>query len=180
MTNSPRTKALGQIWAGWRKEYVARTPDTAEKNTDRSTVFEKIFATNSEPNKDNYVLWQGSYCAAVLNLYPYVSGHVLVLPKRKVGDLANLDKEEYLELWEGVRLATQAIQSAYKPDGINIGVNIGEAAGASIPEHLHVHCLPRWKGDTTFLTSVAESRMIPETLSSTWDRLQANWPHEPL
>ena len=116
----------------------------------------------------------------MLNLYPYVSGHVLVLPKRKVGDLVNLENEEYIELWEGVRLATQAIQSAYKPDGINIGANIGEAAGASIPDHLHVHCLPRWKGDTTFLTSVAEARMIPETLSSSWDRLRENWPHNPL
>ena len=82
-----------------------------------------------EPNNENYILWQGVHCAAVLNLYPYVSGHVLVLPKRKVGDLASLNDKEYIELWEGVRLATQAIQSAYSPDGINIGVNIGEAAG---------------------------------------------------
>ncbi len=180
MTRNYRNKGLGQIWAGWRREYVSRGPDAAKETTDRSTVFEKIFEANPEPNNENYILWQGAHCAAVLNLYPYVSGHVLVLPKRKVSDLASLNDKEYIELWEGVRLATQAIQSAYSPDGINIGVNIGEAAGASIPEHVHVHCLPRWKGDTTFLTSVAEVRMIPETLSSSWNKLRGCWPADAL
>ena len=114
----------------------------------------------------------------MLNRFPYVSGHVLVLPKRKVGDLVDLTPDEYFELWEGVRLSVEAIRKAYSPDGINVGVNIGEAAGARIPDHVHVHCLPRWKGDTTFLTSVAEARMIPETLSSSWTNLQAHWPRQ--
>ena len=176
MTRSGQRTGLGQIWAGWRKEYVSRGSNEDNRGNHSKTVFERMFEGRRGPSKDRYILWQGTHCAAVLNRYPYVSGHLLVLPKRRISDLAGLNDEEYIELWQGVRLATEAIQSAYMPDGINIGVNIGEAAGASIPDHVHVHCLPRWKGDTTFLTSVAEARMIPEALSSSWDKLQEHWP----
>ena len=176
MTTHHQSTRLGRLWAGWRKEYVSGEVDVTQPNFGGKTVFEAMFKDSQGPNCDNYILWEGKYCGAVLNRFPYVSGHVLVLPKRKVGDLIDLTRDEYSELWEGVRLAVDAIHKAYCPDGINVGANIGEAAGASIPDHVHVHCLPRWKGDTTFLTSVAEARMIPETLSSSWANLQAHWP----
>lgn len=176
MTTSYQSSRLGRLWAGWRKQYVSGKVNTGDSGHRNKTVFENIFESSQGPHVDNYIIWEGEHCAAVLNRFPYVSGHILVLPKRKVSDLLELSHDEYLELWEGVRLAVIAIKKAYGPDGVNIGVNIGEAAGASILDHVHVHCLPRWKGDTTFLTSVAETRMIPETLSSSWENLCEHWP----
>ena len=139
------------------------------------SVFNKIFS-GEKNNESDYILFEGEHCAAILNKYPYVSGHILVLPKRATPSLQDLTNSESEELWRIINAAVKAISTAYAPDGINVGMNIGKAAGASIPEHLHVHCLPRWEGDTTFLTSVAEARMIPETLSSTYESLRRAWP----
>ncbi len=177
MKTNHQSSKLGHLWAGWRNQYVSREVDTEKSDLRGKTVFEDVLENIEGPGVESYIIWEGEHCAAILNRFPYVSGHILVLPKRKVSDLVDLRQNEYSELWEGVRLAVVAIQKAYKPDGVNIGVNIGEAAGASIPDHIHVHCLPRWKGDTTFLTSVAEVRMIPETLSSTWEKLCEHWPN---
>ena len=139
------------------------------------SVFNEIFS-GEKNNESDYILFEGEHCAAILNKYPYVSGHILVLPKRATPSLQDLTNSESEELWRIINAAVKAISTAYAPDGINVGMNIGKAAGASIPEHLHVHCLPRWEGDTTFLTSVAEARMIPETLSSTYESLRRAWP----
>jgi len=171
---------MGRLWAGWRKQYVSGAVETNSPSRSEKTVFEEIFNGDNTSNTQSYVLWEGELCAAVLNLFPYVSGHILVLPKRAVSELNDLTENEYSELWEGVRLAVTAINRAYKPDGVNVGINIGEAAGASIPDHIHVHCIPRWKGDTTFLTTVAEVRMIPETLTSSWENLREHWPSTQL
>lgn len=176
MTTSYQSSRLGQLWAGWRNKYVSGKVDSDNLGFQSKTVFEEMFENIQGRDVENYIIWEGEHCAAILNRFPYVSGHVLILPKRKVSDLVDLHHDEYSELWEGVRQAVAAIQKAYEPDGVNVGLNIGEAAGASIPDHIHVHCLPRWKGDTTFLTSVAEVRMIPETLSSSWERLCEHWP----
>ena len=173
----PVTSRLRVLWAGWRRSYVSGETRSKEltKSPDSSSVFENILA-DKENIESNYVLHIGNHCAAVLNKYPYVSGHILILPKRAVPDLAKLTTEESTELWSIINDSVKAITVAYGPDGMNIGMNIGRAAGASIPEHLHVHCLPRWEGDTTFLTSVAEARMIPETLDSSFKRLKRAWP----
>ena len=99
-----------------------------------------------------------------------------MLPQRAVQQLTDLDDDEYAELWHGVRLATRAVESAYAPHGINVGANLGRGAGAGIPDHLHVHVLPRWDGDTNFMTAIADTRVMPETLATTWERLSAAWP----
>tara|TARA_B100000902_G_scaffold344355_1_gene349693 strand:- start:1626 stop:2153 length:528 start_codon:yes stop_codon:yes gene_type:complete len=172
-----RQSRLGVMWAGWRKSYVSGEVQTEENAQAEPTtsIFESIFTGRSDADA-NYVLYEGAFCAAILNKYPYVSGHTLVLPKRAIADLTLLSDEESAELWEITNKAVNAITEAYQPDGINVGMNIGKAAGASIPEHLHVHCLPRWEGDTTFLTSIAEARMIPEALTSSYQRLKDVWP----
>jgi ATP adenylyltransferase len=100
----------------------------------------------------------------------------MVLPKRVVGTLADLTDEEHAELWLMVRDTVTALEAAYMPGGINVGLNQGRAAGAGVPEHLHVHCLPRWLGDTNFLTSVAGARVLPEALNDSWKRLREHWP----
>ena len=176
MTQSGASR-LRVLWAGWRKSYVSgeTLPEENIQSPPALSIFENIFTGESDAST-NYVLYEGTFCAAILNKYPYVSGHTLVLPKRATPDLTRLSNEENAELWEITNKAVKAITEAYHPDGINVGINIGKAAGASIPEHLHVHCLPRWEGDTTFLTSIAEARMIPETLTSSYQRLKEVWP----
>jgi ATP adenylyltransferase len=123
------------------------------------------------------VLWRGRRCFALLNAYPYGSGHLMVLPKRAVADLESLEPDEHIELFAGVRDAVIAVKAAYRPQGVNVGINLGTAAGAGVPGHVHVHVLPRWAGDTNFITTVAEVRVLPEPLSDTWRKLRAAWPH---
>jgi ATP adenylyltransferase len=113
---------------------------------------------------------------AALNAYPYTSGHVMVAPRRHEADLEMLDDADAAALMEMIRRATTAIKAAYRPDGINIGMNLGRAAGAGVPGHLHAHVLPRWVGDTNFMTAVAEARVLPEPLAATLERLRGAWP----
>jgi ATP adenylyltransferase len=113
---------------------------------------------------------------AVLNAYPYTSGHLMVMPVRHVGDLEDLDSEEALSVMNGVRQSIVALKAAYSPGGLNLGANLGRAAGAGVPEHVHIHALPRWHGDTNFMTSVADARVLPEAISVSAERLRAAWP----
>jgi ATP adenylyltransferase len=168
--------SLEQLWAGWRRDYVASaTVAQRHKSDDDECVFCRI-AASGPPSADNLVVRRGELSLAVLNLYPYASGHLLVAPVRHVGDLDALSPEESADLWEATRRAVAAITGAYDPDGVNLGANLGHAAGAGIPEHLHVHVLPRWSGDTNFMTSVAGVRVMPEALTAGWERLRQAWP----
>ncbi len=117
---------------------------------------------------------------ALLNAYPYTSGHLMVLPVRHVADLEDLDDQEGREMWESLRSAVVAVKAAYGPGGINVGANLGRAAGAGIPGHLHLHVVPRWGGDTNFMTSVADARVLPEALSTSAAKLRSAWPHSSL
>jgi ATP adenylyltransferase len=174
--------SLDHLWAGWRNEYVTSagpvvpTPGGAPDPDDPDRcVFCRIGATGP-PSPDNGVLWVGSVTYAVLNAYPYTSGHLMVLPLRHVGELGGLTDEEGSELWAALRRSVAALESAYGPEGINLGANLGRAAGAGIPRHLHLHAVPRWLGDTNFMTAVADTRVLPEALAATWRRLSEAWP----
>jgi ATP adenylyltransferase len=133
-------------------------------------------AESGSPSEDNLVVWRGASTFVVMNAYPYASGHVLVLPLRHVGPMAELTEGESAELWSASRDSVAAIENAFDPDGLNMGANLGRAAGAGLPGHLHLHVLPRWSGDTNFMTSVAETRVLPETLQLSWKRLTDAWP----
>ena len=176
--------SLDHLWAGWRSEYVTSTgtvPAPAhEAATSRSDdpahcVFCRIGASGP-PSADNGVLWRGATTYAVLNAYPYASGHLMVLPLRHVGSLGDLTEEEATELWLTARRGVAALEAGLGPEGINLGANLGQAAGAGIPRHLHLHAVPRWLGDTNFMTAVAGTRVLPEALAVTWHRLQGVWP----
>jgi ATP adenylyltransferase len=170
--------ALARLWAGWRTTYITRvTDDDAEvrPDADGRSLFERILASDL-PDPESGVLRRRTRCFAVLNAFPYGSGHLMVLPNRAVPDLADLDADEAGELWGLVHEAVAAIRAAYRPDGVNVGLNLGVGAGAGVPDHLHVHCLPRWSGDTNFMTAVAETRVLPEPLSVSWAKLDAAWP----
>lgn len=167
--------SLEHLWAGWRTEYVSGATEAERTGDDGGCVFCRIEASGP-PGADNGVLWRGPRTFAVLNAYPYASGHLLVMPRRHVGELDELDPAESEELWAATRAAVTAITTAYGPDGINVGANLGRAAGAGIPRHLHLHALPRWSGDTNFMTAVAGVRVMPESLPESWRRLHAAWP----
>jgi ATP adenylyltransferase len=138
-------------------------------------VFCRI-AASGEPSVANGVLWRGRSTFAVLNAYPYASGHLMVLPTRHVPSMAELGADEGIELWGALRAAVSALESAYVPEGVNLGANLGRAAGAGIPKHLHLHAVPRWVGDTNFMTAVAGIRVLPEALAVSWERLRSAWP----
>ncbi|HUR17661.1 MAG TPA: HIT domain-containing protein [Acidimicrobiales bacterium] len=162
------TIGLERLWAGWRSDYVA-TP-AADRDGDEACAMCRVLRA------DSYVVWRGPSCSAVLNAYPYASGHLLVVPNRHVAELEETDEGESSQLWVAVQYAVRALKVAYGPDGINVGANLGESAGAGVPGHLHLHVLPRWTGDTNFMTTVAEVRVLPESLPSTFEKLRAAWP----
>lgn len=169
--------ALDHLWAGWRSAYIAEvTSDAASvAPTSDGSLFERILGSGL-PDDEAYVVHRGTRCSALLNAFPYTNGHVLVMPNRAVAELHELEPDEHVELWETVRDAVAAIRSAYRCDGVNVGMNLGSAAGAGVPDHLHVHVLPRWDGDTSFMTAVADTRVLPEPLSESWRRLHDAWP----
>ncbi|HYA68449.1 MAG TPA: HIT domain-containing protein [Acidimicrobiales bacterium] len=163
-----------QLWAGWRRDYVMAATD-AERAGAGTCVFCAIAAAG-EPNEANGVIWRDDTVFAVVNAYPYASGHLMVMPRRHVDELGRLTPEESAGLWEATRRAVASVEVAYDPDGINMGANLGRAAGAGIPDHLHLHVVPRWSGDTNFMTSVAGVRVMPESLTESWRRLSEAWP----
>lgn len=170
--------ALARLWAGWRTTYITRvSDDDAELRPDDAgrSLFERLLGSGL-PDDETFVLWRGPTCFAVLNAFPYGSGHLMVLPQRAAPDLADLTPVESTELWEAVSASVAAIRAAYRPDGVNVGINLGAGAGAGVPDHLHVHCLPRWAGDTNFTTTIAETRVLPEPLADSWRKLRDAWP----
>jgi diadenosine tetraphosphate (Ap4A) HIT family hydrolase len=170
-------RGLDRLWAGWRHQYVAEhaagMADAAR--TANGSIFSRILASGA-PDDETGIVWRGVHVFAILNRFPYGTGHLLVMPYREVAELERLDEAEHEELWITVRGAVVAVKLAYEPDGVNVGANLGEAAGAGVPDHLHVHVLPRWSADSNFMTSVAETRVLPESLSVTWEKLRASWP----
>jgi ATP adenylyltransferase len=147
-------------------------PDTGR--TDIPCVICRLVAATDDA--EALVLERAPHTIAVLNLYPYGSGHLMVAPTRHVPSFEDLEDDELIALSRAQVRALRAVRAAYAPDGVNLGVNIGRAAGAGVPTHLHVHVLPRWSGDTNFTTTVAEVRVMPEDLRTSYDKLLAAWP----
>ena len=161
------------MWAGWRTAYVAAAGNG--ELVGEGSVFRRILASGLS-DEESYIVWRGEQTFAILNAYPYTSGHVLVMPYREVAELEGLDDAEASELWAGVRAGVVAVKKAYGAQGVNVGINLGEAAGAGVPSHLHVHVLPRWSADSNFMTSIAETRVLPEPLPTTWRKVRDAWP----
>lgn len=174
---SGQRTGLDRLWAGWRAEYVAdHAAGVADAvQTAGGSVFSRILASGA-PDEETGVVWRGERCFAILNRFPYGTGHLLVMPYREVASLEALTPDEFGALWAAVRDAVVAVKAAYHPDGLNVGANLGEAAGAGVPGHLHVHVLPRWSADSNFMTAVAETRVLPESLPVTWRKLRDAWP----
>ena len=181
---------LERLWAGWRNQYVRSLDgDLADGADDASappevprapgqTLFESILATTGR-DAELGIIHRGEHVFVILNIHPYGSGHLLVLPNRGVERLSELTTAESRALWDTVDHAVAVCEAEYSCPRINVGLNQGKAAGAGILEHLHVHVLPRWDGDTIFMTSLAETRVLPESLADTHARVVARWNQVP-
>jgi ATP adenylyltransferase len=165
--------SLERLWAGWRSEYIERVTGEVEQDC----VFCAILAS-ARPDEETFVVWRHptGIAAAILNAYPYTSGHLMVVPTRHVGEIEDLDEAEGRAVWDGVVDGVKALKAGYGPDGLNLGANLGRPAGAGVPGHFHVHVLPRWNGDTNFMTSVAGARVLPEALPVSAAKVRAAWP----
>ena len=156
------------LWAPWRLEYIKQ----AEEQT--GCVFcDEAAARN--PSQDSLLVHAGAAVIAILNKYPYSSGHLMVAPRRHVGSLAELTDEEALEIHRLAVAAVGVLGRVYSPGGFNLGWNIGHIAGAGIADHVHLHVVPRWSGDTNFMPVLADVKVLPEHLLETRDRLRAAW-----
>jgi ATP adenylyltransferase len=161
---------LERLWAGWRLPYVEAAD--AEHGAG-PCVFCRLGAAD-DPD-EALVVRRGTRVYVVLNAYPYTSGHLMVVPVRHEGELDALDADEAAEVMALTQQAVAAVRRAYGADGVNVGINLGAAAGAGVPGHLHVHVVPRWHADTNFMTAVAETRVLPEALGRSLARLRAAW-----
>jgi ATP adenylyltransferase len=153
------------LWTPWRYSYITGSGGS------RECVF--CVAAAGSDDRANLVVHRGEHNFVILNRFPYTNGHVMVMPYVHIASLDGLPDAALTEMMLLARDAERHLRKLYRPDGINFGLNIGSAAGAGIADHVHMHALPRWVGDTNFMTSIGESRVLPETLEVTWERLTA-------
>ncbi len=155
---------MKRLWAPWRLRYIlGKKPK------------ECLFCVKAKESKDreNYILYRGRRCFIMLNIYPYNNGHLMIAPYRHVASLEDLDEETLTELMVLLNKSLRLLRQVMDPHGFNIGINLGKAAGAGIVEHVHIHVVPRWKGDTNFMPVLAETKVIPELLDETYEKLMA-------
>jgi ATP adenylyltransferase len=153
------------LWSPWRYDYITKAGKT------EGCVFCNIL-NNSARDEDQFILKRAEFNFVILNLYPYTSGHVMVVPYEHVSLLSTASKATTDEMMDLTKQVQCAISKVYRPDGVNVGMNLGKAAGAGVDAHMHMHILPRWVGDVNFMTSIGETRTMPESLGTTYDRLK--------
>jgi ATP adenylyltransferase len=159
---------MERLWAPWRMEYILNEKPAG-------CIFCLDETVDAEIEKQKLILRRDRLTFVMMNRYPYCNGHLLVSPNRHVGDPADLHSNEMLELFENVRLCCEVMKGTLSPQGFNIGMNVGKAAGAGVDDHLHIHIVPRWVGDTNYTTVIADVRVMPECLAATYDRLYSGF-----
>jgi len=157
------------LWAPWRMEYI--TGDKTDASAENSCVF--CVGSSTQQDEQRQILHRGELAFVVMNRFPYSNGHLLVVPYRHLADIGELSVDERAEMFELVCLAQQALQEVMNPQGFNLGMNLGAAAGAGIAAHLHWHVVPRWQGDTNFMPVIGELRVIPQHFQRTYELLLA-------
>lgn len=159
---------MERLWSPWRNEYV-----TTAGSSEGGCVFCDHLAENDDAKA--HILWRGAHVFVILNAYPYNTGHVMIAPLRHVGELGDLSAEERAELMETSNRSVAIIKETMNADGFNVGINLGSAGGAGIPDHLHMHVVPRWGGDTNFMTTVGDTKVLPEMLADTDSKLRPSF-----
>jgi ATP adenylyltransferase len=155
---------MEKLWAPWRMKYIKGID-----KKDEGCIF--CIKPQLSDDKNNLILLRGKHCFVILNAFPYSNGHLLVIPYLHTSELDQLDESVSMELWRYIVAGKNVLKKAYNPDGFNIGMNLGRPAGAGIDQHLHVHIVPRWNGDTNFMPVLDETRVISEGLGDTYDFL---------
>ena len=158
---------MERLWAPWRMRYVSGA--AGREVPDGTCVL--CLKWQEQDDTENLLLLRGETCYIMMNLYPYSNGHLMILPVRHIADLAALSEAERLEMFELAQRGKEALTRTMRPDGFNLGMNLGRVAGAGIDDHLHLHLVPRWNGDTNFMPVLGETRVIPEGLSETYRKL---------
>lgn len=157
---------MDRLWTPWRLTYVTDASKTAPAGCIFCTAFEA-------PEEASLIVHRGTRAFVILNKFPYNNGHVMVVPARHVARLGDLDVDDLAELMSLAQVAERALTDVYQPHGFNMGINLGRPAGAGILDHLHLHIVPRWNGDTSFMTVFDDTRVLPEELPETARRLRA-------
>lgn len=155
------------LWSPWRMAYI--------QNHKKDNCCPLCVALDESQCAEPYVVAKGENVFVILNRYPYTSGHLMVVPYDHVSSLDQLSSDTRAEMMELVNHAIKVLQLVYHPEGFNVGMNIGEIAGAGIADHVHMHVVPRWGGDTNFMSSLAQTRVLPESLEETYRRIKASW-----
>jgi len=155
---------MNNLWAPWRMDYIL-------SDKEEGCVFCKMIG--EEDDEGNLIILRGKYHFIVMNAYPYNNGHLMVVPFRHIASLSNWETEEVSEFWEMADLCVELLKETMKPEGFNLGINLGEAGGAGVLGHIHLQIVPRWSGDTNFMTVFAETRVIPEHIQATYAKLKA-------
>lgn len=159
---------MDHLWSPWRMKYIRR------QKTPKGCVF--CDTVQKEDKEDNLIVVRGERAFVILNRYPYTSGHIMIVPFDHVDTFDKMDEETCAEVMLLIRQGISALNRVYKPDGYNMGANLGASAGAGIKNHIHFHLVPRWDGDTNYMTSIGGTRVLPEDLSETLERLKNAWP----
>lgn len=157
---------MERLWAPWRIEYISR----GDLDSDECFLCEK--QKNIEQDDENYVLHRGEFCYVLLNTYPYNNGHLMVAPYRHIGDFTELTDDEFLEMMKLTKISVSAIEKSMGAQGFNIGFNLGRVAGAGRADHIHLHIVPRWNGDTNFMPVIGDTKVLSEALRNTYERLR--------
>jgi len=155
---------VDRLWAPWRMEYIEKV--------DRGGECILCVKPQARDDEKNYILHRGPLAFVILNVFPYSNGHLMIAPYRHTGDLLDLTDEELAALMAETRLCTRVLTAAMSPQGFNIGLNIGRAAGAGIADHLHLHVVPRWSGDTNFMPVIGDTRVLPQALADSYRALR--------
>lgn len=158
---------MDPLFTPWRMKYIQ------ENQPENECIF--CLAAESQEDEKHLVFYRGTHVYLILNRYPYTSGHVMCVPYSHASRLDKLTQAARTEMMELVNRSIEVLESVYEPDGFNVGLNLGEAAGAGVAGHLHMHIVPRWAGDTNFMTSVGGTRVLPETLGDTYQRVKEAW-----
>jgi ATP adenylyltransferase len=156
---------MDHLWSPWRYRYVSQAGPA------RECIF--CAKSSSIEDRENFIVHRGKYNFVLLNIFPYAAGHLMIAPYRHIATLEEADPATLGELAEITRLAEIKLRRVYTAPGYNIGMNIGESAGAGIAGHIHMHVVPRWPGDVNFMTTIAETRVLPEDLPTTYEKLRA-------
>ena len=156
---------IKQLWAPWRMEYLG----DVRANEVKGCVFCEL--PKQSEDRNNLIVHRGKTQFVILNRFPYNSGHVMVVPNQHTNDLGKLSSDEMQEMMQLIRRSTEALKHAYKAEGFNIGMNLGTAGGAGIRDHLHMHIVPRWVGDTNFMPIIAEAKAMPQHLLTSYDQI---------